>query len=172
MELHEAIRGRRSVRRFLQEPIERPILDRLIEAAMWAPSGGNAQTWRFVVVTEPERIAKLRTVSPGLLGDPPVVIAVCQDLAEARAKGSTLGETFLAPLDSAMATQNLLLAAHAEGLGTCVIASFHKRAVGRLLELPDRVEVVLLVSVGRPAESPNPPSRRTEGIVHYEAFHG
>jgi len=172
MELYEAISGRRSVRRFLPEPIDRSILDRIVEAAIWAPSGGNAQTWRFVVVTEPERIAKLRTVSPGLLGDPPVVIAICQDLGEARAKGSTLGETFLAPIDAAMATQNLLLAAHAEGLGTCAIASFHGRAVGRLLELPERVETVLLVSVGRPDESPNPPPRRTEGVIHYEAFHG
>ena len=172
MELYEAIRGRRSVRRFLPEPIERSILDRIVEAAIWAPSGGNAQTWRFVVVTEPERIAKLRTVSPGLLGDPPVVIAICQDLGEAGAKGSTLGETFLAPVDAAMATQNLLLAAHAEGLGTCTIASFHGRAVGRLLELPERVEAVLLLSVGRADESPNPPSRQTEGVIHYEAFHG
>ncbi len=172
MELYEAIRGRRSVRRFLSEPIDRSILDRIVEAAIWAPSGGNAQTWRFVVVTEPDRIAKLRTVSPGLLGDPPVVIAICQHLGEARAKGSTIGETFLAPVDAAMATQNLLLAAHTEDLGTCAIASFHGRAVGRLLELPERVETVLLVSVGRPAESPNPPPRRTEGVIHYEAFHG
>jgi len=172
MELYEAIRGRRSVRRFLPESIDRSVLDRIVEAAIWAPSGGNAQTWRFVVVTEPERVAKLRTVSPGLLGDPPVVIAICQDLGEARAKGSTLGETFLAPVDAAMATQNLLLAAHAEGLGTCAIASFHGRAVGRLLELPERVETVLLVSVGRTDESPNPLPRRTEGVIHYEAFHG
>jgi albonoursin synthase len=172
MELYEAIRGRRSVRRFLPEPIDRSILDRIVGTAIWAPSGGNAQTWRFVIVTEPERLARLRTVSPGLLGDPPVVIAICQDLGEARTKGSTLGETFLAPVDAAMAAQNCLLAAYAEGLGTCAIASFHKQAVGRLLGLPDRVEAILLVSVGRAAESPNPPPRRTEGVIHYEAFHG
>ena len=172
MDLYEAIHGRRSVRRFVPGAVDRVILDRIVDAAIWAPSGGNAQTWRFVVVTEPSRIARLRTVSPGLLGDPPVVIAVCQDLGEARAKGSTLGETFLAPADAAMATQNLILAAYAEGLGTCVIASFHGRAVGRLLDLPEQVEVVLLVSLGRPAEAPSAPPRRTEGVVHYEAFHG
>ncbi len=172
MELYEAIRGRRSIRRFLPEPIDRSILDRIVEAAIWAPSGGNAQTWRFVVVTEAKRRRRLRTVSPGLLGDPPVVIAVCQDLGEARAKGSTLGETFLAPVDAAMATQNFLLAAHAEGLGTCTIASFHRKAVARLLELPDGVEPILLISAGRPAESPEPPARRTDGIVHFEVYHG
>jgi nitroreductase len=172
MDLYEAIHGRRSVRRYAPEAIDRAILDRIVDAAIWAPSGGNAQTWRFVLVTEPTRIAKLRTVSPGLLGAPPVVIAVCQDLGEARAKGSTLGETFLALADSAMAAQNLILAAYAEGLGTCVIASFHGKAIGRLLDLPDHVRAVLLVSLGRPAEAPSPPPRRTEGVVHYEAFHG
>lgn len=172
MEVYEAIRGRRSVRRFLPEPIDRSVLDRIVEAAIWAPSGGNAQTWRFVVVTEAERRRRLQTVSPGLLGDPPIVIAVCQDLGEARAKGSTLGETFLAPVDAAMATQNLLLAAHAEGLGTCTIASFHRKAVARLLELPDGVEAILLISAGCPAESPEPPARRTDGIVHFEVYHG
>lgn len=172
MEVYEAIRGRRSVRRFLADPIDRETLDRIVDAAIWAPSGGNAQTWRFVIVTEPERIGKLRTVSPGLLGDPPAVVALCQDLGAARAKGGALGETFLAPIDAAMAAQNLLLAAYAEGLGTCTIGSFHKAAVGRLLNLPDRVEPVLLVSVGRPVESPDPPKRRTEGVVLYEAFDG
>jgi len=172
VDIYDVIRGRRSVRQFLADSIDRSILDRILDAAIWAPSGGNAQTWRFVVVTEPERIAKLRIVSPGLLGDPPVVVGICQDLGAARAKGGTLGETFLAPIDAAMATQNLLLAAYAEGLGTCTIASFHRKAVGRLLELPEQTEAVLLVSVGRPAESPAPPRRATEGIVHYEAFHG
>jgi len=171
MDLYEAIHGRRSVRRFLPDPIDREILERIVDAAIWAPSGGNAQTWRFVIVTETGRIAKLRTVSPGLLGDPPVVVAVCQDLDAARAKGSTLGETFLAPVDAAMATQNLILAAYAEGLGSCVIASFHANAVGRLLGLPERVLPMLLVSVGCSDETPMPPRRRTEGVVYYEAFH-
>jgi nitroreductase len=172
MELCDAIRGRRSIRRFAGVPLDRTVLRRIVEAATWAPSGGNAQTWRFVIVTEPVRIAKLRTVSPGLIGVPGAVVAICQDLAEARAKGSTLGETLLAPADAAMATQNLLLAAYAEGLGTCTIASFHRKAVGRLLQLPDAVEAILLVSVGAPDETPAPPARKTDGIVHWEVYGG
>ena len=172
MELYAAIRGRRSVRRFAGGPLDRVVLKRIVEAATWAPSGGNAQTWRLVVVTEPARIAKLRTVSPGLLGEPGAVVAVCQDLVDARAKGSTLGETLLAPCDAAMAAQNLLLAAYAEGLGTCTIASFNRRAVGRLLQLPESVEPILLVSVGTPAETPQAPARKTDGIVHWEVYGG
>ncbi|MCX6095656.1 MAG: nitroreductase family protein [Candidatus Bipolaricaulota bacterium] len=166
MELWEAIKGRRSVRRFAERPVERERLERLVEAAVWAPSGGNAQTWRFVVLTTRNSVRRLKAVSPGLLGDPPALVAVCQDLAEVRRRGGTLGETFLAPVDAAMAAQNLLLAAHAEGLGTCVIASFHRGGVARLLGLEAAVEPILLVSVGWAAETPSPPPRR-EGRVAF-----
>jgi len=135
VELWEAIRGRRSVRRFAERPIEAVALERLAEAATWAPSGGNAQTWRFAIVADRVGVRRIKTVSPGLLGDPPAVVAVCQDLAEARRRGGALGETLLATADAAMAAQNLLLAAHAEGLGTCVVASFHRGGVARLLGL-------------------------------------
>jgi len=160
VDLWEAIKGRRSVRRFTDRTLERSSLERLVEAATWAPSGGNAQTWRFAIAVGPAVVRQLKTVSPGLLGDPPVVVAVCQDLVEARRRGGTLGETFLAVADAAMAAQNLLLAAHAEGLGTCVVASFHRGAVARLLGLASGVEPILLVSVGWPAETPVAPARR------------
>lgn len=168
-EVLEAIRGRRSVRSFLDRPVDKGILEQLVEAAIWAPSAGNAQTWRFVVITEPERIRRIKMVSPGLLGDPPAVIAICQDLDEARAKGGELGASFLAQVDAAMATQNVLLAAHDKGLGTCVVASFHRGAVGRLLGLPDGVEPLLLVSVGWPANVPSPPQRR-RNVVFFEVY--
>ena len=168
MELWEAIKGRRSVRAFLDRPITRETIEHLLEAAIWAPSGGNAQTWSFIVLTDPAEIQRIKIVSPGLLGDPTAVIVVCQDLVQARAKGGELGETFLAPIDAAMATQNLLLAAYAEGLGTCTIASFHKKGVGRLLKLSEGVEPILLVSVGWPAEAPPVPPRHREGVFLFE----
>ncbi|HDI11795.1 MAG TPA: nitroreductase family protein [Candidatus Acetothermia bacterium] len=163
MELWEAIKGRRSVRSFQDRPVEREPLKRLVEAAIWAPSGGNAQTWHFVVITDPEQLRRIRTVSPGMLGNPPAAIAVCQDLVAARKKGGELGAS-LAVVDVAMATQNILLAAYDAGLGTCVIASFHKGAVSRILGLPEGMEPVLLVSVGWPARVPPPPPRRMDAI--------
>jgi nitroreductase len=108
-------------------------------------------------------------VSPGLLGDPAAVIVVCQDMIRARAKGGSLGETFLAPIDAAMATQNLLLAAYAEGLGTCTIASFHRRGVRRLLGLAEGIEPILLVSLGYPTEFSPAPARQREGVFIFGA---
>lgn len=169
MDLWEAIRGRRSVRAFLDRPVTRETIEHILEAAIWAPSGGNAQTWSFVVATSPTEIRRIRIVSPGLLGDPPAVIVVCQDLAAARIKGGKLGETFLAPVDAAMATQNLLLAAYAEGLGTCTIASFHRGGIRRLLGLAEGIEPILLVSLGYPAQSPQAPARLREGVFVFGA---
>lgn len=169
MDLWEAIRGRRSVRSFLDKPVTGQTIERLLEAATFAPSGGNAQTWKFVALTDPAEIRKIRIVSPGLLGDPTAVIVVCQNLIEAQLKGGVLGETFMALIDAAMATQNLLLAAYAEGLGSCTIASFHRRGVSKLLNLAQGVEPVLLVSLGYPAEHPPVPRRRREGVFVFGA---
>lgn len=170
MDVLDAIKARRSVRRFHEERIAPADIECLIEAAIWAPSGGNAQSWRFVVVQDKDRIRRLRMVSPGMPGPPPCVIAVCQDVDLAERLGARLGCEKLTLFDSAMAAQNLLLAAHAVGLGTCVVASFHAGGVKDVLRLPDSIEPILLVAVGRSSEEPTPPNRRREGIVFHETY--
>ena len=170
MDLQDAIRGRRSVRRFHDEPVSEADLERLIEAAVWAPSGGNAQSWRFVVVQDETRIRRLRMVSPGLPGPPPCVIAVCQDMDSAERQGARLGREKLTLFDSAMAAQNIMLAAHAAGLGACVVASFHAGGIKAVLELPTGVEPILLVAVGGAAEAPAAPPRQREGVVFNETY--
>ena len=90
MDVMTAIKGRRSVRNFTDEPIDKDTLLKLLEAAVWAPSGGNGQTWRFVVITEPAMLKKIKMFSLGLLGDPPAVIVIAQDMALARHKGGKM----------------------------------------------------------------------------------
>ncbi len=172
MDLRDAIKGRRSVRRFLDEPVSATDIEWLIEAAVWAPSGGNAQSWRFVVVQDKERIRRLRMVSPGMPGPPPCVIAVCQDVDLAERLGAHLGREKLAMFDSAMAAQNIMLAAHGAGLGTCVVASFHAGGIKVVLELPTGVEPILLVAVGRAAEAPAAPTRRQKEVLSHEVYSG
>ena len=149
--------------------MEQQAVDQLLDAARWAPSGGNAQTWRFIVVRDRARIRQLRVVSPGLPGPPPCVLVICQDMDEAADRGARLGIDRLVLFDAAMAAQNVLLAAHDIGLGGCVVASFHVKAVQELLRMPDRIEPVLLVAVGWPDERPEPPRRR-EKVVFFERF--
>ncbi len=170
MDVMTAIKGRRSVRRFLDRPVEKETLKKLIEAAVWAPSGGNGQNWRFVVVTEPKMMKKIKMISPGLLGDPPAVIVIAQDLDTARHQGGEMGVESLTKMDSAIASQNIMLAAYAMGLGTCVIASFHPKAVGQMLNLPERILPHLLVSVGHPAVDPPAPPRKLEEVTWWEVY--
>jgi nitroreductase len=169
MDVMDAITERRSVRSYQTDPISEQVLRRLVEAGIWAPSGGNAQTWRFVVVTDPQRIRRIRMLSPGLLGNSPAVIAVCQDVAEAERRGAKLGREVMTFMDTAMAAQNIMLAAYAEGLGTCAVCSFHPGGVQKLLQLPDEIVPQLLISVGVPQSVPKPPKRNFD-VVWFEEY--
>jgi len=171
MDLLKAIVERRSVRSFQADPVPEDRLRRLVEAGIWAPSGGNAQTWRFIIVTDGVSIRRLKMLSPGLLGNPPAVIVICQDIAEAERKGAKLGKEVLSLMDSAMAAQNIILAAYAEGLGTCIVRSFHPGGVQKLLKLPQYIEPQILISVGVPASVPKPPKRNFD-IVSFQEYNG
>lgn len=171
MDLLKAIVERRSVRSFQADHVPEDTLRRLVEAGIWAPSGGNAQTWRFIIVTDDVSIRRLKMLSPGLLGNPPAVIVICQDIAEAERKGAKLGKEVLSLMDSAMAAQNIILAAYAEGLGTCIVRSFHPGGVQKLLKLSQYVEPQILISVGVPASVPKPPKRNFD-IVSFQEYNG
>jgi nitroreductase len=170
MELFEAILSRRSVRRYAPDPIPPEVTGRLLEAATWAPSGGNIQPWQFVVTSDPGQIEELKSVSPGMFGRPRLVVACCVDRRRAEERSGP-GGLHIATLDVAMATQNLLLAAHGLGLGACAILSFHPAAVQELLGCPGWVVPTLLVAAGYPeVETPRPSRRPLEEVTHHGAW--
>jgi nitroreductase len=168
----QAIEQRRSVRAFERSPVGLEVLERLVDAASWAPTAGNQQSWRFVIVTDAKRLGKLRMVSPGLLGEPPAAIVVCQDLAAAVERMGETAAPMLAAMDAAIAAYAITLAALAEGLGTCIVASFNDSAVKRLLQIPDGTEPFLMVTVGHPARIPEPPRRWSERVCFLETLDG
>lgn len=170
MDIWTAIKNRRSIRKFTDGPVEDKVLKNLIlEAGIWAPSGGNAQSWRFFVITDLKILNKLKLVSPGLLGIPNSVIVICQNLAYALEKGGELGVKTLSLMDTAMAAQNIILAAYAVGLGTCPIASFHSEAVQKIIGLPAHIYPQLLISIGFPGENP-PAPRRNHNVVWFNSY--
>ncbi len=164
METLEAILTRRSVRAFTGEPVPADVLRQVLEAGRASASGGNLQAWGFVLVAEPRRLAGLRALAPGMIGRPAAAIAICLDGERAARLGGAGGER-LAWLDIGLATGNLLLAAHALGLGACPVASFHREGVARFLALPVGVQPVLLLALGYPQRAPSPPGRRPLGEV-------
>ena len=170
MRVFEAIKGRRSIRRFENRSIEKEVLLKLVEAGIWAPTGGNAQTWAFIIVTDPRRIQKIKAVSPGMLGTPSALVVVCQDRKLAYEKGGEVGRDTLSLMDTAMASQNIMLQAYEAKLGSCPILSFHKEGVQTLLNLPGRLVPELVISLGYPAESPKPPQRKFEEVYFFEEY--
>jgi nitroreductase len=165
----EVIKGRRSVRSFKPDPIPEEHLKLILEVGLWAPSGGNAQPWEFVLVREKQVIDKIRLFSPGLFGDPYALIVLCVN--KNRIKRRDESGKQIALMDVAMAAQNMMLEAYYLGVGSCPIASFNKTAIKELLDMPDHVDPVLMVSLGYPEKWPEPPKRRPfEEVVHYEKY--
>jgi len=170
MDIWTAIKNRRSIRNFTTDPLEeKELRDLILKAGIWAPSGGNAQTWRFIVITDQKILNKLKLVSPGLFGFPQAIIVVCQNLIYALEKGGKLGVKTLSLMDTAMAAQNIMLAAYSVGLGTCPIASFHPEAVQKIIGLPVHIYPQLLISVGFPTENPPTPGRNPN-IIWFNSY--
>ena len=140
MDVFEAIKKRKSVRSFEDKPVSKETLTKLLDAARVAPSAKNAQPWHFIVITDKKKREEL---SKGMfakwLHNAPVVIAACGD-----EKASS--KWFL--VDTALALENMVLAATGEGLGTCVVGSFDESDVKKILGIPESLRVVALLAVG------------------------
>jgi F420 biosynthesis protein FbiB-like protein len=187
--LRELLAGRRSIRRYLALPVARELIDALLEAAAAAPSAHNRQPWRFVVIEAEATKRKLALAMGERLradrlrdGDPsdaidadvarsyarltgaPVLVVVCMTLADMDRypdERRTQAERVMAVQGAAMAAHNLLLAAHAEGLGACWMCAplFCPDTVAAALALPPDWEPQAIVALGYPAD-PGKPFRR------------
>lgn len=150
MDVHEAIRIRRSVREYRPDAIPPNVLDRLMEVLRLAPSACNYQPWRFVFVSDEGRRRRLADACHGqtFVGEAPWVVVGCALMHQAYGR---MGESrSSADIDVAIALDHLTLAAAAEGLGTCWIGSFHEPSVRSLVGAPDAVRVVALTPLGYP----------------------
>jgi nitroreductase len=162
------ILNRHSCRAFLKDPIPHGDLDRLLEAMRQAPSAGNTQPWRFIVVHDPSTRHALAAAAYGqdFMAEPPVVIIVCADPDRCATVYGERGRTLYVIQDTAAAVENLLIAAAALGYGTCWIGAFDEDAVSSVLGLPSHLRPVAMVPVGRAAAPPtNRPRRAMSEIV-------
>jgi len=173
LDVFQAIKSRRSVRAFTREGVSEKEVERLIEAAGWAPSAGNIQPWEFVIVTKAEtkRGLSVAALDQTFIQEAPVVIVVCADEARSALRYGGRGTNLYCLQDTAAAAQNILLAAHALGLGACWIGAFREDAVKAVLEPPRNLRPVAIVPIGHPAEKPSaPPKRSISDFIHYETF--
>ena len=172
MDVFEAIQKRKSVRSYEDTPVSRETLVKVLEAARVAPSAKNVQPWHFIVVTDKKKREELsKGIFAKWLSNAPVVIAACGD-AKASSKWYVV--------DTALALENMVLAAVGEGLGTCCVGSFDESEVKKLLGIPESLRVVALLAVGYAREKEGVTSklfsfvkrkRKTlEEIVSLEAY--
>jgi nitroreductase len=169
MDVFEAIRSRRSIRRYAGRPMEEDAIGQVLEAARLAPSANNHQEWRFIVVREPEARMRLSIAAKGqgFVGEAPVVIACC---AVESQHVMTCGQ-FAYAIDLAIAVDHMTIAAAALGLGTCWVGAFYEDKVREVLGIPGDVRVVALLTLGYPAEKPSPrPRKNLKDIVCHEKW--
>ena len=162
MDVVDAIRARRSIRAWQDRPVPREVLEELLDAARLAPSGNNGQQWEIVCVTDRERLGELSRA--------------CAN-QEAVAKAGAFLFIVNDPsakwrhVDPAIALDHVTLRAVEMGLGTCWIGAFDEGEVRRLLGIPEPKLAVIGMTVGYPAESPEPTARRPlERTVHWEKY--
>ena len=156
MEALEAINTRRSIRKYLKKKVPKKIVKKLIIAARNAPSAYNDQPWVFITFTDKskkEAIANQKSQRSKFIKDAPLIIACCYDERKSHTTAHNLENV-------AVAAENILLAAHALGLGACYIGAFDpnypsiEKSIIRALKLPRHVKVVCLITVGYPNEIP------------------
>jgi len=165
----DAIKERRSVRKFKEEPINDSTLGRVIEAALWAPSAGNIQPWHFYVIHNRDLKEKLQEAgfNQAAVASAPVTIVVCADLALAAGKYGERGVNLYCLQDTACAVQNMMLAAIAFGLDTVWVGAFDEKKVAAVLDLPDNYRPVAMVPIGFGEAKPKPPAKRpVDEVVH------
>lgn len=151
-----------SCRSYADAPLDREALTPLLDAARWAPSGGNLQPWRFVVVSDHELQRQLARAAynQDFLAQAPVVVVVCAVPEESVRIYGDRGRDLYCLQDTAAAAENLLLAATEHGLGGCWVGAFDELRVGRVLGLTNGWRPVALLALGHPAEAEPRRSRR------------
>ncbi|MEM2102688.1 MAG: nitroreductase family protein [Candidatus Bathyarchaeia archaeon] len=150
MEFYQVVRTRRSIRKYKPDPIPREILNRIFEAVRIAPSGSNRQPWRFILITDAALKRKLAAAchNQKFIAEAPIaIVALAQKLQINR--GGYMGEMSTL-MDTTIAFTHLVLAARAEGVGTCWIGAFDNDEIKKLLNIPDEYYVVAVTPLGYP----------------------
>ncbi len=163
MDALRVLKERRSIRKFQAKEIAGEIIEDIIDCGRLAATAVNIQPWEFIVVTQPEirkRIAEITDHGKFIKDAPVCIVVFCRDTKYYLEDGSA-------------ATENILLAAKAHGLGSCWVAGDKKHYaedIRKLLKVPTGYKLVSLIPIGYPAESPQPAKRSLQEVMHREQW--
>lgn len=145
----------------------------MLDAARSAPTSGNIQSWKFVVVVNKDTIKKMAdaALQQVWMETAPCIIVVCSEVNRQARHYGIRGENLYAIQETAAATQNMILVANEQELATCWVASFEEQEVKRFLNMPDNVRPMVLLTLGYPDEKvPIPPKHRLSETVYFESY--
>jgi nitroreductase len=179
VELMEAIKGRRSIRKYKPDPVSDGMLQKVLEAVRWSPSWANTQCWEFIVVRDGEMKAELAGTLPktnsalSSMTEAPLVIVLCGKKGVSgfkKGEPATVKGDWLM-FDTGLAMQTFCLAAHGLGLGTVVIGMFDHKKAEEILSVPESVEVVAMTPLGYPAAEGSARKRKEfSEFIFYEKY--
>jgi len=167
------IRKRRSVRKYLKREVEDKLLEKIIEAARYAPSTGNYQPWEFIIVRDEETKKDLveAAYNQRWMLEAPIFIVVCINMRLAGAVYGERGIKLYGIQSVAAATENMLLMAESLNLATCWVGAFSELMISRILEFPEYIRPCAIITLGYPAEEPQTPFRQSIGeFTHIGRF--
>lgn len=179
MEFMEVVTSRKSVRDYIDKPVEEETLTKIFEAARIAPSWANKQCCQYIVVKDKAKIQQLAGGYNGWLKQAPVIVVAC---ADPKKSGSHDGMDYYL-VDVGISMQQLILAATSFGLGTCWIGGIEEARIKKILEIPENIKAVAMTPIGYPAEASlrsklarkvfvNADARKPiEEIIHEEKWH-
>ena len=169
----ENIMTRTSIRQFKDQPVEQEKIDIMLKAAMSAPTAMNMQPWHFIVIDDKNTIGMLAGKQPT---NAPLLIAVCGDTDKTKTPDGNGNMPDFWVEDASAATQNLLLAAHALGLGAVWTAAYpamdRTAEVANVLNCPQNIIPLAIVRIGYPDESPEPKDKFKEENISYNKYGG
>jgi nitroreductase len=169
MDVMEVILSRRSIRKYKKKTIKKDIVKKLLEAAMSAPSAGNEQPWHFIIINNPKMLNEIPTFHnhAEMLKEASLGILVCSDINLEKHKGMWIQ-------DCSAATENILIAVQAYGLGAVWLGVYPRsdrvKGLANLLKIPNNIIPFSLISIGHPAEQKPKVNRYNESRVHYNKW--
>ncbi|NFK80119.1 nitroreductase [Clostridium botulinum] len=179
--MFQEIRSRRSIRKYIDKPIEDEKIMEIIESARLAPSGSNTQPWHFIVVKSDitrEKLAKVSHNQEWMMAAPVFIVCVAdirsrikEDIELSLNESSPQQELKQIIRDTSIAIEHLVLSAENLGLGTCWVAWFTQEEIRPILNIPSDKYVVSIITIGYPNESPKArPRKKLQDIIHYEQW--
>jgi nitroreductase len=169
MDVFEAISTRRSIRKYKDAPVEDEKLEMILEAARIAPSAANRQEWKFIVVKDKKLREKLVNAANGqkFVGEAPITIVACSTESE---RVMPCGQ-YAYTVDLSIAVSFMILEATEQGLGTCWLGAYDEERVRNVLEIPERIRVPAMFTLGYADESPHQRPRKTiDSIIAQEKY--